>query len=142
TVDPTPGPSTFQAAPEVPFGSFPPTWTVSGASTRGGSENGTTYFNDPGSPILHAGPVTIIVACIGSGHLTVALGTASGPGGSPVTFATGETQAVDCNEASGPVTAQLASPATGRENAVSVDGIPADPTAGFSWSLALGQPSR
>lgn len=137
TLDPTPGPTDVgPIGPGAPPLVIPSDWIRSTDPVNGGSGGITSMEND--TPILHAGPVRLVLTCVGSGSLNIELIKISDPAALQ-SIAPGAGQIIRCDGAAGQVTLQLTKPADGTENGIEVEPEAADPNVDFAWSLELGQ---
>jgi hypothetical protein len=138
SLDPTPPPAGFGGGgPLVPPLLIPADWVASSDPVNGSS--GGIQTLDMDTPMFRPGPVTMVLACVGSGSLNVTLVHITDPAAATPTIAPAAGQVVRCDETAGQVTVQLAKPSNGTENGIEVESESDDPNVDFVWSLEIGQ---
>jgi hypothetical protein len=138
SLDPTPPPAGSNGnEPRAPQLVIPADWVATSEPLSGGSGGISTLDMD--TPMFKPGPVTMVLACIGSGSLDVAMVNIADPGAATPTIAPAAGQVVRCDGATGQVTVQLVRPSNGTENGIEVESESDNSNIDFLWSLELGQ---
>lgn len=138
SLDPTPPPAGFGGGgPIAPPLVIPADWVATSDPVNG--EFGGIQALDMDTPIFKSGPVSMVLSCVGSGSLDVALVNITDPGAAPPTIAPAAGQVVRCDGRTGQVRLQLTKPSDGTENGIEVESESDDPNIDFLWSLKIGQ---
>lgn len=138
SLDPSPAPAGFVGdGPFAPTLVIPTDWVATSDPVNGGSGGFGTLDMD--APMFKPGPVSMVLSCIGSGSLTVALVNIADPGAASPTIAPNAGQVVHCDGSAGQVSVQLTRPSNGTENGIEVEPESDNSNIDFAWSLEFGQ---
>lgn len=141
SLDPTPSPAGFGGnGPFAPALVIPTAWVASSDPVNGSA--GGVQTLDMDTPMFKPGPVTMVLSCVGSGSLDVALVNIADPAAGTPTIAPAAGQVVRCDGTAGQVTVQLTTPSNGTENGIEVESESDSSNIDFFWSLEIGQDRR